>query len=84
MSENFTPWDSIQSESDRKLVKLRAEVADLRAEIERLRGALSAAADFHNTEVAELRAEIEWLRKHTDPTDLLPLRPPKHGYPIPD
>ena len=59
MSENFTPWDSIQSESDRKLVKLRAEVA-------------------------ELRAELEWLRKHTDPTDLLPLRPPQHGYPIPD
>jgi len=41
MSENFTPWESIQSESDRKLVKLRAEVADLRAEIERLQEMLN-------------------------------------------
>ena len=69
-----------------------SETAELRAEAERLRGALSAAADFHNTEVAYLRAEVERLReelksaysvlgKLCSPLNY-PLPPPTHGYAI--
>ena len=42
------------------------EAAALRAEVERLREALSAAADFHNTEVAYLRAEVDRLKQRQE------------------